>query len=461
MTNSTASLIETDDNETQQTDTNKPSSFFASVTQSLKSFASVSQIMRVVGAAGVLLSMSLFLMQGWSEHNDLERFFTMLMQTVLLGGAGFALFKLLKETKGARLFFGLSLASITANFTTLSALIYSLFQWDTLSASYPEYAHWVISDVGKLSLCFGVAAVVLVPLSYFAFAVLTRPAAKQMTVAFLAVNGLLLLPVREVRWIIPIVVVAIICLVRLFSTQLRMMNGDTKQYVWATNEGKLTRLVLLAPPIIMLVRTLLHYDVSSFSAFILCAAGYFLLVESAKLCPPKLSSFIHFVGLCLALVGSFILSFAVLEPLLAYQWATPTAITFFCAACYYSSLASDTDRVKSIGWVFAVSCTVISLCLNQLTVGHALTAIFSVAAGALICYLGFKKHSNYALLAGALLMIGVSTLYIGDMTTLLFNSGWIGFAIGGASVIVLASVLDRYGAIIKHTVTKGRAISKS
>ena len=29
------------------------------------------------------------------------------------------------------------------------------------------------------------------------------------------------------------------------------------------------------------------------------------------------------------------------------------------------------------------------------------------------------------------------------------HAGWIGFAIAGVSVIVLASMLDRYGAIIK------------
>ena len=69
-------------------------------------------------------------MQGWSEGNDIRRYLLLLAQTGLLGAAGFALSHLVRETNGARIFFGLALVSIPANFTILGALLYSVFQWD-------------------------------------------------------------------------------------------------------------------------------------------------------------------------------------------------------------------------------------------------------------------------------------------------------------------------------------------
>ena len=91
---------------------------------SIRNFATVSEALRILGAAILLASMSLFLLQGWNEGNDIRRYLMLLAQTGLLTAAGFALSHGLKETKGARLFFGLALVSIPANFTILGALLY-------------------------------------------------------------------------------------------------------------------------------------------------------------------------------------------------------------------------------------------------------------------------------------------------------------------------------------------------
>ncbi|RLA30822.1 MAG: hypothetical protein DRR11_12410, partial [Gammaproteobacteria bacterium] len=117
------------------------------VMQSVRNFASLSEALRMVGAAVLLASMSVFLMQGWNDGNDISRYLLLLAQTGLLTAAGFAMSHGLKETKGARIFFGLSLVSIPANFTILGALLYSVFQWDGGLSTYPGYATWQIEDV--------------------------------------------------------------------------------------------------------------------------------------------------------------------------------------------------------------------------------------------------------------------------------------------------------------------------
>ena len=122
------------------------------IMQSIRNFATVSEALRILGAAGLLASMSLFLLQGWNDGNDIGRYLMLLTQTGLLAAAGFAMSHGLKETKGARLFFGLALVSVPANFTILGALLYSVFQWDGALTTYPGFATWQIENVASIGL---------------------------------------------------------------------------------------------------------------------------------------------------------------------------------------------------------------------------------------------------------------------------------------------------------------------
>ena len=81
------------------------------ILQSLQGFATVSEALRLLGAGVLVASMSVFLLQGWNEGNDISRYLLLLSQTGLLAVAGFAMAYGLKETKGARMFFGLALIS--------------------------------------------------------------------------------------------------------------------------------------------------------------------------------------------------------------------------------------------------------------------------------------------------------------------------------------------------------------
>ena len=163
----------------------------------LRRAATLSECLRILGAAGLLASMSLFLLQGWSDGNDIRRYLMLLAQTGLLAAGGFALSHGLKEAKGARLFFGLALVSVPANFTILGALIYSVFQWDGGLTNYPDYASWQILDVANIGITFAGAMLVLLPVTMFAFAIMARQSAKGLSFNFFALNALLVLPVRS------------------------------------------------------------------------------------------------------------------------------------------------------------------------------------------------------------------------------------------------------------------------
>jgi len=73
-------------------------------------------MLRVFGACAVIASLSLFLIEGWTDGNDLNRYFKLLAQTGLITGAGLFLSFVVKEVKGARVFFGVFLrVTVQAN----------------------------------------------------------------------------------------------------------------------------------------------------------------------------------------------------------------------------------------------------------------------------------------------------------------------------------------------------------
>ena len=75
----------------------------------VRKYASVSDMLRLFGAAAVAVAMGLFLLDGVKVVNDLQRFLTMLGLTGALTAAGLLMSSLLKEQRGSRVFITLAL----------------------------------------------------------------------------------------------------------------------------------------------------------------------------------------------------------------------------------------------------------------------------------------------------------------------------------------------------------------
>ncbi|MFT5116410.1 MAG: hypothetical protein ACI8P9_005781, partial [Parasphingorhabdus sp.] len=170
---------------------------FSQVITSIKAFASWSEVLRILGASAVVASMSIFLLQGWYVENDIDRYIKLLAQTGLLALGGFILSSLLKENKGARMFFGLALISVPANFTVLGALVWSLVPMDSTVASYSQQLIWSLPDIGSLVFAFAGALVVILPVTLLGFSIMARGYATRLCWAFLFINSLILLPFRS------------------------------------------------------------------------------------------------------------------------------------------------------------------------------------------------------------------------------------------------------------------------
>ncbi len=428
-----------------------PSSRFSvdAVMQSIRNVATLSEALRILGAGVLLASMSVFLMQGWSGGNDISRYFLLLAQTGLLGAAGFAMSHVVKETKGARLFFGLALVSIPANFTILGALLYSVFQWDGGLATYPGFADWRIEDVANIGLTMGAALLVLVPMALFCFAIMARHSAKPLALNFLLLNALLLLPIRSS---LAAGVIALAGVVYALTVVSRLTR---KNLALKTGEGKFALATLFIPLGIILFRSMYFYQVDSLMIAMLTMV-LFLVARQASLFPdrsPRVAVALELLSWPLAIVFA-----AALTDAFAGDLLTGLAAPLFAMA--YAVPALDIIRrtgSRSLGSAVRVSITLavaLSFSLSAVMTPTGLTALLSIAAGATLLLWGAAGKQPGNVIAG-ILTVAAGVLFGFDaIVQLVVRSSWIDLAIFGASAIALGSILDRHGVAIRLRVSQ-------
>jgi hypothetical protein len=415
-----------------------------SIKQSVRNFATLSEALHITGAAVLLASMSVFLLQGWSEGNDIRRYLLLLTQTGLLTAAGFAMSHGLKEAKGARIFFGLALVSVPANFTILGALLYSVFQWDGGLSTYPAYATWRIEDIASTGAVLGGAMIMLLPVTLFCFAIMARHSAKWLTLHFLLLNALLLLPIRSSVAAGTVALLGVVYALYVIG-KLTGMDRSLK-----TGEGRFALATLFIPIGIILFRSMYFYQVDSLM-IAMVALTLFLSARQVSLFPgrnARLVVVLEALSLPVAMAVA-IASTDALYPILSKDLAGPLL------AALYTLLALDVLRRtgsqllrKTIG--VSISVTVaLSFTLGVFLVPSATTALLSLVAGGILVLWGVAGRKPVAMLSGTTTMIAGVVLGFDEIVRFIITSSWIDLAVFGASAIALGSVLDRHGIIIK------------
>ena len=419
------------------------------IMQSIRNFATLSEALRVLGATVLLVSMSVFLLQGWNDGNDIRRYLLLLTQTGLLAAAGFAMSHGLKEAKGARIFFGLALVSIPANFTILGALLYSVFQWDGGLTTYPGYATWQIENIASTGATLGGAMFVLLPVTMICFAIMARHSAKALTLHFLILNALLLLPIRGSM------AAGTIGLLGVLYALVIVGNLAGKDRSLKTGEGKFALATLFLPIVIILFRSMYFYQVDSLMVALVSLA-LFLSARQVSLFPDRgerLAVFLEVLSLPFAMVTALALTDA-FAPELVKGLAAPLF------AAVYTTMALDIIRRTgsrhlrtAIGVSISLS-VALSFTLNAAFELSALTALLSMMAGVMLVLWGAAGKKPVAMFGGLVTSAAGVMFGYDEIVQLIMNSSWIDLAIFGASAIALGSVVDRHGVVIKLRLDK-------
>lgn len=414
------------------------------IMQSVRNFATVSEALRITGAAVLLASMSVFLLQGWNDGNDIQRYLLLLAQTGLLTAAGFAMSHGLKETKGARIFFGLALVSIPANFTILGALLYSVFQWDGGLSTYPGYATWQIEDVANIGITLGGAMLVLLPVTLFCFAIMARHSAKTLSLNFLLLNALLLLPMRNSM------AAGTVALLGVFYALYVLGRLASKDRSLKTGEGRFALATLFIPLGIVLFRSMYFYQIDSLMVAMVSMA-LFLLARQASLFPDRgarIALVLQVLSVPFALVVALSLTDAFASAL-ANGLATPLFAAVYTVLALDILRRTESSKLEVLIGVTISLFVALSFTLNIAMHLSALTALLSVVAGLMLLLWGLAGGKPFASFAGAVTLIAGAWLGFDEIVRLIMTSSWIDLAIFGASAIVLGSIVDRHGVAIK------------
>ncbi len=437
-----ANYLQDDEIENPKTSTN--SFNVKTILKSIQEFATISHLLRIVGAFIILASMGSFLLQGLEGASDISRFYLMLGQTFILALVGVGLSFVLKEHKGGRAFFNLSLFSIVANFTTLGALIFSTIQWSgNLANNYPLFSDWSLSNGSSLIIPMISSIGLLIPVALFAFSVMARSSAKQLTL-LLAINSLLLIfPVRDS---LSISVLATIGAAISFLWLKKLASNQTS---FRTLEGRMAIGIVFLPLAIMLIRSFWLYQVDDMLYLILALATFFglrAISQSINNDKSIAKSFIDWLSIACTFVVAVVVCELMLE-FVSYNLLGSVFSLVFVLMTFYVARQAGSNKSSFI--TFASIVLILTHFLQVVAFQNILSGLLCLLAGLAVIAFGKMSHKKH------LLTLGLVTSVIGLVLSLVFLfdginfNNWMSMTTIGVVTIIAASLLERYGAVLK------------
>jgi hypothetical protein len=395
------------------------------------------QLLRWLGCAGVVLSGIVFLIQGFDDIALSVRNWAYLGLMLMLGSVGVGLKYAFEDGKGARLLLALAIAVIPIQFAQLGGMIHSLVGGasDAFPATIMGLMEWgalswgmvIASGAATLLLAFTVGA--------FGFRVLARPQATALTLMNTLLCASLLIPVREG------LLAVVIFLALGLSTLLTDVKLGRANPVLRTTEGRAARFLLLLPLLIAGARA---------SFYIGDIAGLALI--TGMLSMAALVGAYHYVQKN----GLRELMFALGSVGVCAAWSIWTlaelslagAQQMLCLFALEGLFLLGMSKISSQGRFYRLCGSLLFgfAAIQILLTGHGLqTSATALALGVVLGAIGYLQKWRMPAVIGALLVV-VSTVPLTAQALVTVEFGtWLGLAIGGVGLVVLASVVERYG----------------
>lgn len=407
----------------------------------MRNITNFASLLRVCGALIMLVAMSSYLMQGWSDGNDISRYYMLLSQTFLLALSGLGLSYVMKENKGARIFFGLGLISITVNMTTLGALIFSTMQWGSALVQYPSVAQWVAPESSEIMMALLGTALISAPVIWVGYKVLARRSAHALSGMFLFTNLLLLVPVRESLFIGVVALAAVILPVVILCKRMSQDNS------LRTPEGLFAMATVFVPAGIIICRSIWLYPVDEILQIILAGTAFIAL----RFCAQQTAEDSVARGITHWLSLGAALGVAMPAAVLTARYL-PDALSFSVFGFVFAGLLLDlsTRCQKPNAFIRLAAITLaVSHILPVMSVDDMSIAVLCIIAGLAIIAVARHHGLRYLMIMGALTFMAGAGRQMLEFVEWVDFSNWITLSISGGVIIITASLIERHGALIK------------
>lgn len=414
-----------------------------------RNWRSLPRLLRSLGAATVIAAVSIFLLQGWDQGNDVQRYVILLAHTVGLAVIGFASGRWIGESKGARLLVALALASIPASFAVAGGFLYSQFGPNAAGMLYPAFATWQVDSPTAALWVAASAMLLLTPVARLGFMVLTRRFAWRFTALYMISNSLLLLPIRDpvlVGWGALALVVAVLAVIT---------RTARSEVALRTPEGVIARGLQIVPPLLLLARNAWLYSPNDVLFTLMAIIAFLLLRHVALLLAPagRTRALIEAVSLLPAAAAS-IGTMEVLDRTihLAGDLLLPGFALIFAGLTL--EIATRAGRGGAGYRRLAAAVVSVGLIANLLLFADGATATLCLVFGLAAVVAGHMAEQRSVFALGLITLI-VGLVYQLHFVIALFDLGsWASLALLGVAAILFGSAIERHGQRLKHIAAK-------
>jgi hypothetical protein len=402
------------------------------------------RMLRSIGAVSLLAAISIFLLQGWENGNDVYRYLLLLGHTVGLAIIGFASGHWLGESKGARLLLIIALASVPANFAILGAFMYAQASLDAVNVVYPSMAHWKVDTLSTAVMANVGGVLILAPVVWLGFMVLCRKSALHLTAIFMLTNAALLIPVRTPEYI-ALLMFALTVLVAKQSLKSAVIDTGLR-----APEGIIARLLLYVPLGVILGRNLWLYAADGFMFAVLSVIVFIMFRQvSIQLSRDSQLRKILEIGSVVPVLafglGVCAVAIDVLrDPLV---WLFPVFAVSVAAL-----LLELSTRVANGALLYrrlAAALVSVAVVANLILFSSVATAAACLLVGLLVLTYGYMVEQRIVFVLGTITLLA-GLIYQMQFAIDMFNLGsWGSLAALGVVAILIGSTIERHGAKIK------------
>ena len=412
-------------------------------------YHSLSAVLRTTGSVVLMASLSVMLVRGWSNGSDLARFYTLLTYCGVLALSGVVLGRVVRENKGARTFLALALGAVSVSVTVLGALSYSLV--NDAATGVPTFAAWVAPGPDSVLLAGTTAAVVLSPIAYFGFAVFARRSAQRLTILFLCSNLLLLVLSR-----LP-VVIGSIALALVVVNLYELAAARRRDSALATREGHLAAAIEFLPIAILLGRNFCLYAVDELLLTVSAMIVYVILRQCRY--PGHGDTgfrvrLVHLARVPVALAVALGAAATVVAAGAVQATAVPVftlVLSTLFADLGFSAPAGSALYTRAAAVTLAVG-FMLNLCLWPSLAG----ALMAIVSGAAVVIYGFSAEQKTVFFAGGVALAAGLGHQVHDALREFDFTSWSGLACVGIGAIVVASILERHGPVLRRRIIAWR-----
>lgn len=388
--------------------------------------------LRTLGGLAVVGSGIVYMLQGLhSTHAELRYWIYLLLMFALSAGGVFS-YRLMQDTKGARLFFALAAVVIPVQFAQLGGMI---VDFTALTASRDLS---IAAPSPLLLFALATASLLMAALcSRLGFAVLARPLALPLTVCYLSLNLLLLLPFRD----LPLGLLPIAFL--LLATSAIYVRFFSHRALFATLEGRAVRLMFILPLIIALVRAAFHQDdLAGCSAIAGVAAACLMLFARTCLAHSTLRELVIAVATGFALYSS--IGFASATESAGHFNEASSTLLYTLPLLAWLLIAGRVARGLSCVYHCATGLVALPMALSCTTSEPLVTALYMLS-GIALCAWGANFKVKAPLMSGALITCAGGSVLLVNAVVTVNGSVWLYLALAGVASVAASSILEKHG----------------